>query len=240
MQQRRLRLGDILDDYCPRERRVTNHVIVAMIEDEVRQTRCSTCSADHDYKEAKVPVLRRTKPAGAIFADAPETASQLRPAVAVPLPSDSEASEPLPAAMEEPATQSSPLAADSEPEPDDDGPVHRRLIRATLPRPEGHVPERKAPEFTVRQPGAPGRGQDIDGNRPGRGPQRGPQRGPFGGGGGQSRFGGGPRHDGGGGSGQGGPRHGGGRHGNGSGQPGQPGQPGQRQGSGRGRRRGGR
>ena len=32
MEQRRLRLGDILDDYCPRERRVTNHAVVAMIE----------------------------------------------------------------------------------------------------------------------------------------------------------------------------------------------------------------
>ncbi len=37
MEQRRLRLGDILDDYCPRERRLTNHAVVAMIEEE-RQT----------------------------------------------------------------------------------------------------------------------------------------------------------------------------------------------------------
>ena len=48
MQQRRLRLGDILDDYCPRERRITNHVVVAMIDDEVKQTRCTTCDADHE------------------------------------------------------------------------------------------------------------------------------------------------------------------------------------------------
>ena len=34
MQQRRVRLGDVLDDYCPRERRVTNHAVVAMIEDD--------------------------------------------------------------------------------------------------------------------------------------------------------------------------------------------------------------
>ena len=34
MEQRRLRLGDILDDYCPRERRVTNHAVVAMIEED--------------------------------------------------------------------------------------------------------------------------------------------------------------------------------------------------------------
>ena len=62
MQQRRLRLGDILDDYCPRERRITNHAVVAMIEDEVKQTRCTTCDADHEYKQAKAPAPRRKKP----------------------------------------------------------------------------------------------------------------------------------------------------------------------------------
>src|ERR1700716_1971607 len=59
MQQRQLRLGDILDDYCPRERRVTNHVVVAMVGDDVKQTRCTTCDADHEYKHAKVPRQRR-------------------------------------------------------------------------------------------------------------------------------------------------------------------------------------
>src|SRR5215467_11037771 len=59
MHQRQLRLGDILDDYCPRERRLTNHAIVAMIGTEVKQTRCTTCDAEHEYKQAKVPRLRR-------------------------------------------------------------------------------------------------------------------------------------------------------------------------------------
>src|SRR6516225_10455451 len=59
MQQRQLRLGDILDDYCPRERRVTNHAIVAMIGDDVRQTRCITCDAEHEYKHARMPRQRR-------------------------------------------------------------------------------------------------------------------------------------------------------------------------------------
>ena len=59
MQQRQLRLGDILDDYCPRERRVTNHAIVAMIGEDVKQVRCTTCDADHDFKHAKVPRQRR-------------------------------------------------------------------------------------------------------------------------------------------------------------------------------------
>src|SRR5690349_17690907 len=59
MQQRQLRLGDILDDYCPRERRVTNHAVVAMVGDDVKQTRCTTCDAEHEYKHAKVPRQRR-------------------------------------------------------------------------------------------------------------------------------------------------------------------------------------
>src|SRR5579862_9638752 len=59
MQQRQPRLGDILDDYCPRERRVTNHVVVAMVGADVKQTRCSTCDAEHEYKHAKVPRQRR-------------------------------------------------------------------------------------------------------------------------------------------------------------------------------------
>ena len=53
MQQRQLRLGDILDDYCPRERRLTNHAVVAMIGDDVKQTRCTTCDAEHEYKHAQ-------------------------------------------------------------------------------------------------------------------------------------------------------------------------------------------
>ena len=65
MQQRRLRLGDILDDYCPRERRITNHAVVAMIDDQVKQTRCTTCDADHEYKAAKMPPPRRKRPDGA-------------------------------------------------------------------------------------------------------------------------------------------------------------------------------
>src|SRR3990170_2623956 len=61
MEQRRLRLGDILDDYCPRERRLTNHAVVAMVGPEVKQTRCTTCDAEHEYKHARVP-RQRSKP----------------------------------------------------------------------------------------------------------------------------------------------------------------------------------
>src|SRR4030095_1608653 len=39
------------------------------------------------------------------------------------------------------------------PSPVEDGPVHRQLLRAKLPRPEGQKDARPLPEFTVRQSG---------------------------------------------------------------------------------------
>ena len=67
MQQRRFRPGDVLDDYCPRERRITDHAIVAMIDDHIKQTRCVVCDAEHEYKDGKVPPQRRKKPQAALF-----------------------------------------------------------------------------------------------------------------------------------------------------------------------------
>ena len=225
MQERRLRLGDILDDYCPRERRITNHVVVAMIDEQVKQTRCSTCEADHEYKAAKVPPSRKKRPAAAIGDEAdglllpPRATGDAEPLKEERTVDDgtSDAYE-TPPPPDEPITDVEPaVAAEADV---DDGPVHRRLIRATLPRPEGQAPERRAPDFTVRQPG--GRGdREASGNKA------------------NQRFGQGR------GQGQGGPRHGSGgqRSSSGSGGSGNPGgprgsRPGQGSGRGGGRRRG--
>ena len=181
MQQRRVRLGDILDDYCPRERRITNHAVVAMIEDEVKQTRCTTCDADHEYKQAKVPAPRRKKPEASLVASV-EGAAFARPPVPDPEPPviDEELiAEPIDLLDEPPvaaaidADASEVVAEPGEPEPDepapsdeqDEWPVHRPLIRATLPRPEGQTPERKAPDFTIRQNGGRFDGQRNGNNR---------------------------------------------------------------------------
>ena len=184
MQQRRLRLGDILDDYCPRERRITNHAVVAMIEDEIRQTRCTTCDTEHEFKQAKMPTLRKKKESvsaaykevlAGVVKDAPPTGAPPAPAAApsASTPEPERAIAPEPPAPRE-ATPESPAAARGpDPEPEhveaiaqgehDDaegvdggeteaGRVHRRLIRAQLPRPENHQVVRPVPEFTMRQP----------------------------------------------------------------------------------------
>ncbi len=221
MQQRRLRLGDILDDYCPRERRITNHAVVAMIDDKVKQTRCTTCDADHEYKHGRVPPARRKKDslAPATPTDMPDQ-SEEETLDDTPLPDDvpveAEAA-PVDAqhadSTDQPASEDGGDAEEGEDAeertPEDDGPVHRRLIRATLPRPEGQSPERKVPEFTIRQPGGRGGGREFDGNRTGAGGGGGGQRhgrgrragagagarGPQGSFSGPSRFGGGPRQN---------------------------------------------
>src|SRR5438045_8376568 len=50
-----------------------------------------------------------------------------------------------------PADRDEDIEDEPQPSFNDDGPVHRPLIRAQLPRVEGVKIERQAPEFTIRQ-----------------------------------------------------------------------------------------
>lgn len=159
MQQRQLRLGDILDDYCPRERRLTNHAIVAMVGEDVKQTRCTTCEAEHEYKHAKVPRLRRQKEAAALAAGG-EAGKPKRVMHELPGPADNDlpdspamtVTEDDPGVELTAGTAPDPASSDA-PEDTEEGPVHRPLIRAILPRQEGQpAATRPAPDFTIRQP----------------------------------------------------------------------------------------
>jgi hypothetical protein len=231
MQQRQLRLGDILDDYCPRERRVTNHAVVAMLGNDVKQTRCTTCDAEHEYKHAKVPRQRRKNETPAalysqVLANAPKRVAHGEATAGTNGSNGGHGSDNGggPDAMEEPIVEPSGGVAEvldvaplSAAEPDDvavspedtdagdnrgneeEGPVHRPLIRASLPRHEGQPPPtRPIPEFTIRQPAGRqnrfrprhqrgpvgGGGQQFGGNRGNGNFSGGPPRGMRSGGGG--------------------------------------------------------
>src|SRR3982751_3344915 len=106
MQQRQPRLGDILDDYCPRERRLTNHVVVAMIGDTVKQTRCTTCEADHEYKHAALPRQRKKSEQSGLYSQVLAAVTPRK--LATPTAS-------APALAEEDAD---PIIAEFEPEPE--------------------------------------------------------------------------------------------------------------------------
>jgi hypothetical protein len=176
MPERRYRPGDVLDDYCPRERRITDHAIVAMIDDEIRRTRCGICDAEHEYKEGKVPTPRRKTQPPALFTQVldnlngtpkPQPPPQAEPVAESPLEEPVSAAkdvdtEPEPGPVVVAGPRPVAEAADAD-EADDDsignqddsreeGGFRRSLIRATFPRPDGQSqpPQRNAPEFTIQ------------------------------------------------------------------------------------------
>ena len=61
------RLGDILDDYCVKCRRLTNHSIVSLIEGKAAKVRCRTCYSDHDYRNEQIPPSKKDLKKAALF-----------------------------------------------------------------------------------------------------------------------------------------------------------------------------
>ncbi len=56
---REVRLGDILDDFCVKCKRVTNHAVVSMLKGDVAKVRCSTCYNEHDFRRGEAPPSRK-------------------------------------------------------------------------------------------------------------------------------------------------------------------------------------
>jgi len=50
-----IRLGDIIDDYCVKCKRIMNHAVVSMLNGEPAKVRCRTCHNDHDYRHELPP-----------------------------------------------------------------------------------------------------------------------------------------------------------------------------------------
>ncbi len=53
------RLGDVIDDYCVKCKRITNHSIVSLMNGEPAKMRCRTCYSDHDYRHEKAPPSKK-------------------------------------------------------------------------------------------------------------------------------------------------------------------------------------
>jgi hypothetical protein len=49
------RLGDDIDDYCVRCKRVMNHSIVSVVNAEPAKVRCRICHSDHDFRHEQAP-----------------------------------------------------------------------------------------------------------------------------------------------------------------------------------------
>ena len=49
------RLGDDIDDFCVRCKRIMNHAVVSVINGEAAKVRCRTCHSDHDFRHEQAP-----------------------------------------------------------------------------------------------------------------------------------------------------------------------------------------
>ena len=63
MSDRPPRLGDVIDDYCPRCRLLMNHDVASLNGSDVAKVTCRTCYNTHDYRKGVVPPKRKSKTA---------------------------------------------------------------------------------------------------------------------------------------------------------------------------------
>lgn len=91
-----LRLGDDVDDYCVKCKRVTNHSILSMVEGEPAKVRCRTCYAEQQYRKCEIPPSKKDLKKAALFAQVLS---------AIPGAGDAPATEPEPEPVMEPVPE---------------------------------------------------------------------------------------------------------------------------------------
>ncbi|HTT65229.1 MAG TPA: hypothetical protein VLX58_09900 [Bryobacteraceae bacterium] len=95
------RLGDVIDDYCVKCKRIMNHSVVSIVNREPAKVRCRTCYNDHDYRHEQAPPPKTDTRKAALFN---EVLSKLQPEA-------SPAVEPAPEPAPEPKSKSKPKSA---------------------------------------------------------------------------------------------------------------------------------
>ena len=61
------RLGDTIDDYCPRCRLLLDHAVASMVDSKVVKVTCRTCFSEHPYREGKVPPKKKPRARAVLF-----------------------------------------------------------------------------------------------------------------------------------------------------------------------------
>jgi hypothetical protein len=61
LSDRPLRLGDVIDDYCPHCRLLLNHDVASLVGGTVSKSTCRTCFNTHDYRHGQAPARRPRK-----------------------------------------------------------------------------------------------------------------------------------------------------------------------------------
>ena len=66
---RDIRLGDDIDDFCVRCKRVMNHNVVSVLKGQAAKVRCRTCHSDHDFRHEQAPPPKVDARKAALFAE---------------------------------------------------------------------------------------------------------------------------------------------------------------------------
>jgi hypothetical protein len=83
---RAARLGDDIDDFCVKCKRVMNHAVVSILNDQPAKVRCRTCHSDHDFRHEQPPPPKVDARKAALFNQVLANVSGLPAAVAEPQP----------------------------------------------------------------------------------------------------------------------------------------------------------
>lgn len=86
MLMRASRLGDDIDDFCVKCKRVMNHAVVSLLNDQPAKVRCRTCHSDHDFRHEQPPPPKVDPRKAALFNQVLGNVTGLPPEPAPPAP----------------------------------------------------------------------------------------------------------------------------------------------------------
>lgn len=73
-----IRLGDDVDDFCTKCKRLTNHAILSIVGDQPAKVRCRTCYHEQDFRNGIAPPskkdLKKAELFNAVLGQAPGAA----------------------------------------------------------------------------------------------------------------------------------------------------------------------
>lgn len=82
------RLGDDIDDFCVKCKRITNHSIVSLLNGEAAKVRCKSCYGEHDYRREIAPPTKKDLKKAALFNEVLGKAAPGGPAPTDPAPGE--------------------------------------------------------------------------------------------------------------------------------------------------------
>lgn len=54
-----IRLGDDIDDFCIKCKRLSNHLVVSLLDAAAAKVRCRSCYSEHDFRNQQAPPSKK-------------------------------------------------------------------------------------------------------------------------------------------------------------------------------------